>query len=42
MYIDDIKVFARNEKEVDTWIYKQGIGINSGIKECTMLTMKRE
>ena len=45
MYIDDIKQFAKNEKERVTLIpavriYSQGIGMEFGIENCAMLVMK--
>ena len=45
MYMDDIKLFAKNEKELETLIhavriYSQDIGIEFGIEKCTMLVMK--
>ena len=45
MYIDDIKLFAKNEKGLETLIhavriYSQDIGIESGIEKCAMLVMK--
>ena len=45
MYIDDIKLFVKNEKELETLIhavriYSQYIGIEFGIEKCTMLVMK--
>ena len=45
MYMDDIKLFAKNEKEVETLmysvrIYSQGIGMESGIEKCARLGMK--
>ena len=45
MYIDDIKIFAKNEKELETLIhtvriYRRDIGIESGIEKCAMLVMK--
>ena len=45
MYIDDIKLFAKNEKEPETLIhavriYSQGIGMEFGIEKCAMLVMK--
>ena len=46
MYIDDIKPFAKNEKELEIFIhadriYSQDIGMESGIKKrCAMLVMK--
>ena len=46
MYMDDIKLFAKNEKEVETLIhtvriYSQDIGMEFGIEKCAMLVMKR-
>ena len=46
MYIDVIKIFAKNEKEVKTLIhavriYSQDIGMEFGIEKCTMIVMKR-
>ena len=45
MYIDDIKLFAKNEKELKTLIhanriYSQDIGMEFGIEKCAMLEMK--
>ena len=45
MYIDDIKLFAKNEKERETLIhivriYSQDIGMEFGIEKCTLLVMK--
>ena len=45
MYMDDIKLFAKNEKELETLIhavriYSQNIWIEFGIERCTMLVMK--
>ena len=45
MYMDDIKLFAKNEKELETLIeavkiYSLDIGIEFGIEKCTMLVMK--
>ena len=45
MYIDDIKLFAKNEKELETLIptvriYSQVIGMGFGIEKCAMLFMK--
>ena len=45
MYIDDIKLFAKNEKELETLIhavriYSQDIGMGFGIEKCAMLIMK--
>ena len=45
MYIDDIKLFAKNEKELESLlqtvkIYSQYIGIELGIEKYSMLVMK--
>ena len=45
MYIDDIKLFGKNEKELETLIhavgiYSQNIGMKFGIEKCAMLVMK--
>ena len=45
MYIDDIKLFAKNEKELENFIhtiriYSQDIGMEFGIEKCAMLVMK--
>ena len=44
MYIDDIKLFAKNEKELETLlvvkIYNQDIGMEFGIEKYAMLVMK--
>ena len=45
MYMDDIKLFATNEKELETLIqtvriYSQDIGMEFGREKCTMLVMK--
>ena len=45
MYMDDIKLFAKNEKELVTLIhavriYSQDIGMEFGIQKCAMLVMK--
>ena len=46
MYMDDIKLFAKNEKELETLIhavriYSQDIGMEFGIGKCAMQVMKR-
>ena len=46
MYMDDITLFAKNEKERETLIhavriYSQDIGMEFCIEKCTMLVMKR-
>ena len=43
--MDDIKLFAKNEKELETLIqtirlYSQDIGMQFGIEKCAMLIMK--
>ena len=39
--MDDIKLFAKNEKELETVrIYSQYIGIEFGIEKCAMILMK--
>ena len=45
MYMGDIKLFSKNEKELETLIqtvrlYIQDIGIEFGIVKCAMLVMK--
>ena len=45
MYMDDIKLFAKNEKELETLIhtiriYSQDRGMEFGIEKCAMLIMK--
>ena len=45
MYMDVIKLFAKNEKELETLIravriYSQDIGMEFGINKCAMLVMK--
>ena len=45
MYMDDIKVFAKNEKELETLIhtvriYSQDIEMEFGIEKCAMLVIK--
>ena len=45
MYMDNIKLFAKNEKELETLIhtvriYSQDIGIEFGIEKCALLVMK--
>ena len=45
MYMEDIKLFAKNEKELETLIhtvriYSQDIGMEFGIEKCAMLVMK--
>ena len=45
MYMDDIKLLAKNEKELETLIhtiriYGQDIGMEFGIEKCALLVMK--
>ena len=45
MYMDDIKLFAKNEKELETLIhavriYSQHIGMEFRIEKCAMIVMK--
>ena len=45
MYMDDIKLFAKNDKELETLIhavriFSQDIGMEYGIEKCAMLVMK--
>ena len=43
MYMDDIKLFAKNEKETlihVVRIYSQDIGMEFGIEKCALLVMK--
>ena len=47
MYMDDIKLFAKNEKELETLIhtiriYSQDIGMEFGIEKCVLLVMKND
>ena len=46
MYIDGIKLFAKNEKELETLMhavrtYSQNIGMEFGIEKCAILVIKR-
>ena len=45
MYMDDFKLFAKNEKELESLIhrvriYSRDIGMEFGIEKCAMLVMK--
>ena len=45
MYMADIKLFTKNQKEMETLmqavrIYSEDIGMEFGIEKCTMLIMK--
>ena len=44
--MDDLKLFAKNEKEIDSLvqtvrIFSDGIGITFGLEKCAAMTMKR-
>ena len=46
MYMDDIKLFAKNEKELKTQIqaeriYRQDIGMEFDIEKCAMQVMRK-
>ena len=46
MYLDDIKLFGKNEKELQTLIqavsiYSEYRGMEFGIEKCVMLIIKR-
>ena len=46
MYMDDINLFAKNEKGLETLIhtlriYSRHIGMEFGIEKCAMLVMNR-
>ena len=47
MHMHDIKLFAKNEKELKTLIqtagtYNEDMGIELGIEKCAMIIMKSE
>ena len=47
MYMDDIKLFAKKEKELETLIqavriYSRDIGMEFGKEKCTMVIMRSE
>ena len=47
MYMDDIRLFVKNEKELETLIdavriYRQDIGMEFGMEKCAMLVMKSD
>ena len=44
MYVDDIKIFAKNEKELIQTIrmYSQDVGMEFGIEKYAVLIMKKE
>ena len=47
MYMDDIKLFANNQKELETLmqamrIYNQDIGMEFGIEKCALWIIKSE
>ena len=46
LYIDDLKLYAKNEKELDSLVqtvrvFSKDIGMDFGIEKCSMLIMKR-
>ena len=46
LFMDDLKLFGKNEEQIDSWvstvhIFSKDIGIEFGIKKCGMLVMKR-
>ena len=46
MYVDDLNIFAKNEKELEILvqtirIYSQDIGMEFGIEKCAMLVIKK-
>ena len=47
MYMDDIKLFAKNEKEQETLIhavriYSQDIGMEFAVEKCAVLVIKND
>ena len=40
MYMDEIKLFAKNDKELKPQSHSQNIGMALGREKCTMLVMK--
>ena len=46
MFMDDLKLFSKSEKQMDTLVrtvhvFSTDIGIEFGMKKCGILTMKR-
>ena len=46
LYMDDLKLYAKNEKELDSLVqtvrlFSKDIGMDFGIEKCSMLIMKR-
>ena len=46
LYVDDLKLYAKNEKELDSLVHtvrvlSRHIGMDFGIEKCSMLVMKR-
>ena len=46
LYMDDLKLFAKNEEQIDTLVrtvhvFSSDIGMEFGMKKCGILTMKR-
>ena len=45
LYMDDLKLFAKNEEQIDTLVrtvhvFSSDIGMEFGMKKCGMLTLK--
>ena len=46
LFMDDLKLFAKNEKEIDSLvqtvrIFSDDIGMKFGLEKCAAMTMKR-
>ena len=46
LYMDDLKLYAKNEKELDSLVqidrvFSNDIGMDFGIQKCSMLVLKR-
>ena len=46
LFMDDLKLFGKNEEQIDSWvrtvhIFSKGIGMEFGIKKCAVLVMKK-
>ena len=47
LFMDDLKLYGRNEKEINSLVhtvrvFSTDIGMDFGIKNCTMMVMKRQ
>lgn len=47
LFMDDLKLYGRNEKEINSLVHTVGvfstdIGMDFGIKNCAMMVMKRQ